>query len=185
MRRGVPGPGRIEQAGAGQGIEAAKPNIGRTGKSPPPASRDRLRPLSQLGEIHIGTGVEPAPPTNAGPNRAAPRKPKAVDPHPFPLRTSRSAIAAAEKYILEREQKRIKGFDIPKHAHYTFIDKETAIYMGTRHIDEQALALLKVGTEVMVLPVDEDTALRLKRMPVGQQVTIDTNGSIKSKGVRR
>ena len=90
-----------------------------------------------------------------------------------------------DKYIAEREGKRLKGFDIPKHARYT--DGEGALaFEGVRNIEGQALALLKRGDEVMVMPIDQATARRLSRIAVGEAVTITPKGSIKtSKGRSR
>ena len=43
------------------------------------------------------------------------------------------------------------------------------------------LTLLKSGTTIMVLPIDQPTARRLKRLAVGDAVTV-TKGKIKMKG---
>lgn len=68
---------------------------------------------------------------------------------------------------------------------YTFSKDGTAEYAGTRQIEGQALALLKLGEEVMVLPVDDATARRLKRVAVGQQLGLTAKGAIKTKGRSR
>ena len=47
-------------------------------------------------------------------------------------------------------------------------------------IEGQALALLKRGDEVMVMPIDQATARRLTRIAVGDAVSINTKGSIKT-----
>ena len=47
------------------------------------------------------------------------------------------------------------------------------------------MALLKRGEEVLVLPVNEATARRMKRMRLGDQVTATANGATKSKGRSR
>jgi hypothetical protein len=94
-------------------------------------------------------------------------------------------LAAADKYIAERESKRSKGFDIPKHARYTAGEGGLA-FEGVRNIEGQALALLKRGDEVMVMPIDQATARRMSRIAVGDAVTITPKGSIKtSKGRSR
>ena len=89
------------------------------------------------------------------------------------------------KYIAEREQKRLNGFDIPKHARYTPFDAGTASYAGIRRVDDQALALLRQGERVMVLEVDDATAQRLKRLPLGVRVEVNARGAVKAKGRSR
>jgi hypothetical protein len=96
-----------------------------------------------------------------------------------------SASEAAARYVAEREQKRVNGFDIPKHARYTSLNAGAATYAGTRRVDGQALALLKQGDRLMVLEVDAATARRLKRLPLGAQVSVNAHGVIKAKGRSR
>lgn len=97
-----------------------------------------------------------------------------------------SALAAADKYIFEREQKRINGFDIPKHVRYhNDIDKAIVEFGGIRQVDGHTLALLNHGAEVMVLPADEASVRRLKRLAVGDAVTMTARGVFKTKGWRR
>lgn len=96
-----------------------------------------------------------------------------------------AAQAAADKYIAEREEKRLKGFDILKHKRYNRNDEGTATYAGSRQIDGQSLALLKRGEEIMVLPIDAATTRRMKRLAVGDAVTVTPQGSIKTKGRSR
>lgn len=102
---------------------------------------------------------------------------------PVPAPAS-SALAAVDKYIAEREEKRLKGFDIPKQRRYNENDSGVAIYAGSRQIDGHSLALLQRGEEVMVLPIDEATARRMKRLALGDPVTV-TQGAIKMPGRSR
>ena len=88
-------------------------------------------------------------------------------------------------YIAEREAKRLKIFDIQNHVRYTDDSEGTAVYVGTRQVEGQSLALLKRGEEVMVLPVDEATARRLKRFAVGESVTVTPQGTSKTRGRSR
>ena len=200
VRRDLRGPGRVRPAGAMRPVPTAKanigkPNIGKLGSSPPPASKDRLRPLSQLGAISIGDHGGAAAPTQApslAPTVAQqPVASKAtltdagIRRDIFGLDKKSAGDAAADKYIAEREQKRTKVFDIPKHIRYNFINDETVLFGGLRQIDGQALALLKQGEEVMVLPVDDATARRLKRVTVGEPISVTAKGAIKTKGRSR
>jgi hypothetical protein len=52
-------------------------------------------------------------------------------------------------------------------------------------VNGQALALLRRGDQVMVLDVDEATARRIKRLPLGAQVSVSAKGVIKAKGRSR
>lgn len=90
-----------------------------------------------------------------------------------------------DKYIAEREGKRLKGFDIPKHSRYTAGDGVLS-FAGVRNVEGHILALVKRGDDVLVVPIDQTTANRLKRVAVGDTVSITPEGSIKtSKGRSR
>jgi hypothetical protein len=95
-----------------------------------------------------------------------------------------SAIAASSKYVFEREQRRLTISDIPKHLVYDGFLGE-AHFAGLRMVDGQQLALLERGGEIMVTPVSDATALRLKRLARGDLVTVGKGGSIRGKGRRR
>lgn len=180
------GPGGSRAAGASErsaGI-VGKPNIGRPGRVPPPQSQHRLRELSELGVVRIAGGSEVLL------SRDVPGHMEQQGTQPdntlrrgvFGAGVKPEQIAAAEKYIDEREQKRFKIYDIPKHFLYNG-QNGTFTYGGTRNVDGHALALLKHGDEVMVLPIDQATTRRLKRIVVGDPVTISPTGSLRtSKG---
>jgi hypothetical protein len=133
---------------------------------------------------HVGTNGEAFAGRSAG--SSTPSK------DPASMRGSSAAtsgsdrdISVAAMYIAEREQKRVNGFDIPKHAHYTALNAGAAAYAGTRRVDGHPLALLRQGAQVMVLEVDEATARRLARLPLGAQVGVSARGVIKAKGRSR
>jgi hypothetical protein len=96
-----------------------------------------------------------------------------------------SSAQAARQYVAEREDKRAKGFDIPKHRLYNQADDGPATFEGLRQVEGQSMALLKRGDELLVLPVNEATARRMKRMKLGDPVTASATGAIKSKGRSR
>ena len=190
---GRPAAGRGDRADAG--IHAAnvhrKPDVGRLGRKPPPQSQHRLRALSELGVVRIAGGSEVLLP------RDVPRHVEQQGTQPdHALRRGISrpgtgvgqtppGVVAADKYIAEREAKRLKGFDIPKHSRYT-AGEGALTFQGTRNVEGQPLALLKRGEEVMVMPIDQATARRLTRIAVGDAVSITAKGSIKtSKGRSR
>jgi len=197
IRSGRQERGRADRRGNGQaGSNAAtnqhatragtnhKPNVGGVGRVPPPQSQHRLRTLSELGVVQLASGSEVLLP------RDVPRHVEQQGTQPinelrrrvFGPRVSSKQVAAADRYIAEREEKRLKSFDIPKHTRYTGQNCSIS-YAGIRNIEGQTLALLKHGDEIMVLPVDQATAQRMKRVTIGDPVTVTALGSIKtSKG---
>jgi hypothetical protein len=235
VRRDIHRTGRVRRSTVAQPVAqhrklplpgAAKPKVGKVGMSPPPASKDRLRPLSQLRSMSIGeVATAPSIPIPA-PGQIAPAisapvsvgvvlpavdaltaadatrpttlsaktQPQKATLTPknagvrrdiFGLETKSAGETAAAKYIAEREQKRSKMFDIPKHVKYNFSNDATVIFGGVRQVDGQALALLKQGEEVAVLPIDEATVRRLKRVTIGNEINVTAKGVIKTKGRSR
>lgn len=85
---------------------------------------------------------------------------------------------AATVYIDSRNDMREKVFDIPYHRRYTEQDSGTHEFAGTRQIAGKNLALLKVGADTVVAPIDAKTAIRLNRIPLGTPVSIDPVGKI-------
>jgi hypothetical protein len=164
-----------------------KPDVGGIGRKPPPQGRNRLRELSELGVVQLANGGEMLLPgdvphhleqqgakTDYGVRRDIPG-------------TGRVAAgqAAADTYIAEREAMRLKVEDIPKHTRFD-PDKGGAVaFAGVRRVGEQALALLKCGGEIMVLPVDDATARRLKRTAIGDSIAVTAKGSLKTRGRSR
>ncbi|CAD7741659.1 hypothetical protein LMG31886_45180 (plasmid) [Xanthomonas hydrangeae] len=159
----------------------AKPNVGRIGREPPPEGQHRLRTLPELGVVRIASGSEVLLPRDV-PRHMEQQVSKPADA----LRRTVSGsglkteqVAAANKYVAEREQKRLNGFDIPKHARYTdYVG--SLIYAGTRTVEGQALALLKREDEILVMPVDQATAQRMKRVAIGDAISVTARGSIKT-----
>lgn len=190
-----------------------KPNAGRLGRVPPPHGQHRLRGLSELGVVRIAGGAEVLLPRDvprhleqqgAEPDHAL-RRGVPGDGWPGsggltserltsgtltsgPLTSgppSPAQLAAAHRYIAEREEKRLHGIDIPKHALYNEC-AGVILYAGLRRVEGQTLALLKHGEgdgesgedKVMVLPVDAATARRLSRVALGDPLTVTPRGSI-------
>jgi hypothetical protein len=190
------GAGRRVGSAAATGI-TRKPDVGRVGRQPPPEAQNRLRSLSQLGLVCIASGSEvllpghvpdhlehPGAQPDDGLRRSLARPGVAAVVGRAGSAPVPSALAAVDKYIAEREEKRLTIFDIPKHRRYNENDSGAAIYAGSRQIDGHSLALLKRGEEVMVLPIDEATARRMQRLALGDPVTV-TKGSIKMPGRSR
>lgn len=152
---------------------ARQPNPRRVGGEPPPANRNRLRTLSELGVVRFADRAEMLlqgdvpghlEQRQAQPNPPVRRAGHAVGPTP-------AQLAAADDYVAEREGKRAKGIDIPKHRRYNAAGGAFA-YAGTRRIDGCPLALLRRDDEVLVLPIDEATAQRLSRVKLGDPVAV-------------
>jgi hypothetical protein len=178
------------EAGAGRFATAErsagrKPDLARVGRRPPPASQNRLRGLSQLGVVRIASGSEVLLPRDV-PHHLEQQGAADLDGVrrgvSWPRGIDAAAAQAADKYIAERESKRCNRVNISNHVRYTDQSSGAITYAGTRQIEDQSLALLKRDDEVMVLPVDETTARRLKRLAVGELVTVTPKGTITTKG---
>jgi hypothetical protein len=164
-----------------------KPNVGRVGRKPPPQSKNRLRRLSELGLVRLASGSEVLLSGHVSDHMEQQRTQSADS-----VRRGLSGAGligtgtdAANKYIQERETARLKIFDIPKHTLYNPENSGIVAFAGIRRVEGQPLALLKCGDEIMVLPIDESAVRRLKRVAVGEDVTVTLKGGIKTKGRSR
>lgn len=192
-RAGGAGPAAANTTGCGRRDHGArragagKPDIGRIGRKPPPQSQHRLRNLSQLGVVRIASGSEVLLPRHvSGHLEFDGAKPDSR------LRrdVSRSAVTpptvtATDKYIAEREQTRLKVPGIAKHRECSERDAGPAAFAGIRHVEGESLALLKRGEEIIVLPIDAATERRMKRLAIGDPVTVTATGAIRTKGRSR
>jgi hypothetical protein len=109
----------------------------------------------------------------------------AAQAHTYPSQAMSQGQAAAEKYIAEREEKRVAGIDIPKHIRYPIAANGKANFAGIRHVDGQPLALLKRGNEIIVVPLSSALAGSFARIAIGQQVNVTAAGINKTKGWSR
>lgn len=164
-----------------------KPNIGRIGAEPPPASKNRLRNLSQLSVVQLARGSEVLLPGDV---------PRYVEQQ----RTQRDnelrrdipgsgglskGTLAADKYIAEHEHKRVNVSDITKNRRYHDHDEGIAKFVGIRHVEGETRALFKQDGDVIVLSVDAVTARRMKRLSVGDDVSLTAKGTVRTKGKSR
>lgn len=183
---GRTGPIRPRRARGTRGLTGGKPNIDRVGRSPPPQARNRVRHVSELSVVRDA-------------DRPTMLLPRDVRPHVDSEEARRNRFMrrdvpragltldqtrAADKYIAEREAKRQKGMDIPKHRPFE-AGADSLVYEGTREIEGTKLALLKRGDEIMVLPIDATSAARAARLARGDRIEIGTDGTVKSRGRRR
>jgi methyl coenzyme M reductase gamma subunit len=162
-----------------------KPDIGRIGCVPPPQGRNRLRMLSKLGLVRIASGSEVLLPRDVSHHleQHGAKSDNTLRRNVFRSGVTDDHIAAAKKYIGEREQKRLNIYDIPKHSLYNG-QNGAATYVGTRNVDDHVLALLKQDDEIIVLPIDQPMAKCLKHVRVGSLVTVTPKGSIKTSNGR-
>jgi len=194
-RRTGRGAGGIGSADAGQDRGrrtfgfgfTRQPNLGGVAVIPPPAARNRLRNLSELGVVRCAEGGEMLLP---GVVSGCLEQPGAQSDNALRRRVSGeglapSSFAAVDRYIAEREQKRLKILDIMEHRRYTMADVGVAAFAGVRRIDGESLALLKLNQVILVMPIDEKTANRLGRLAIGEPVTCTGIGLVKTKGRSR
>jgi LmbE family N-acetylglucosaminyl deacetylase len=94
---------------------------------------------------------------------------------------TKEAVEAVDKYIAEREEKRKRGLNVPKHTCYKDGDGPLS-FAGIRNINGRALALIKREDNdvVMILPVDQTAAYRLKRVAIGAAVTVTAWGTVRT-----
>lgn len=180
----------VPAARSGAAYAGGKPNIGRVGSKPPATRKHRLRNLSELSLDGIGSGSQMLLPSHV-PDLVEQQQPapdqrvrRAMDRGGRGVEAS-ARDAAIDKYISERESKRAKGINIPKHVRYTDNIGSVGVYAGTRTSDGQMLALVKFGDDVAVLGIDQATANRLKRIKVDDPVFFTPEGSIRIKGRSR
>ena len=194
--RGTGRPGlaatKVQTSSAGgdrtsRGTLPGKPDIGGIGRKPPPQNRNRLRELSELGVVQLANGGEMLLPRNVPDHLEQQGAKPDYGVRRDVFRSGRVAAgqAAADIYIPEREAMRLKVEDIPKHTRFNPHKVEAIVFAGVRRIKEQALALLRCDDEIMVLPIDEADIRRLKRVSIGNAVTVTAKGSIKIKGRSR
>ena len=170
--RGIP-PGRTA-------ARCGKPDVGGIGRKPPPQGQNRLRGLSELGVVQLAGGGQVLLPRDV-PDRLEQQGTQSDYgvrrniPGPVGMTPGQ---AAAEQYIAEREAMRLKAPGVPKHRHYDPAGGGTAFFAGIRQVEGETLVLLKREEEVLVLPVDAGCALRLKRVAVGETVTVTAKGSV-------
>jgi len=180
------GSARPRRAGGARGVAGGKPNIGRVGRSPPPEARDRVRSLSELSVVRYDERPSLLLPRDVRPNMdgTEARRDRLLRWDVSGSGVTPEKIAAAEKYIAERETKRAAGMDIPKHRPFEAGDVPLS-YAGTREVEGQKMALLKRGDEILVLPIDATSAARAARLAIGDKVEIAADGTVKGRGRSR
>jgi hypothetical protein len=209
-RGGQPGEGAARRAaGAGAGVAGAcasttagragaghrpgshpQSDPGSVGGHPPPTARNRLRKLSQLGMVRIGSGTEVLLPRDVPGHMeqqgaAADQRMRRHVPGRGGVADRRdTGLAAVDAFLLEQEQTRPRLSDIPKFERYDGV-KGPAFFAGLREAGGQVLALLERGKTTMVLPVSEGAARRLRQLAPGDAVTVTLDGVIKTKGRTR
>lgn len=171
-----------------------EPDPGGPGRHPPPAARNRLRELPQLGMVRIKSGTEVLLPRDVPGHveqqpatadrrvrRHVPGRRSVADKR---ISATASASAAVEAFLLEREQTRPGLSDISKFERYDGV-KGRAVFAGLHDAGGQILALLERGEATMVLPVSDTAARRLRKLSPGDAVTVTPDGVIKTKGRTR
>lgn len=165
---------------SGNAARYNKPDVRGVGREPPPQGRNRLRELSELCVVHFAGGGQVLLPRDV-PDRLERQGAKPDHrvrrgiPGPGELTAGQ---AAAKKYVAEREAMRLKASGVPKHRLYDHEVGSSAAFAGTREVEGEFLALLKREDEILVLPINADIAMRLKRVPIGDTVTVMKHGSV-------
>jgi hypothetical protein len=95
-----------------------------------------------------------------------------------------SAEDAALRYILERNDKRNKGIELLAHRRYTADDAGKWAYAGLRQMEGKTLMLLQTPSEMLVLPIDDETASRTQRLKIGDVVEVTAQGILHTRARR-
>ncbi len=183
---GRTGPARPRSPRGTRGLTGGKPNIGRVGRVSPPEARDRVRNLSELGVVRFAERPSLLLPRDVRPNvdSAEARRDRLLRRDVSGTGVTAQPTTPVEKYITEREAKRVAGMDIPKHR--PFEPSEIPLsYAGTREVEGQKMALLRRGDEIMVLPIDATSAARAARFAIGDRIEIGADGTVKGRGRSR
>ncbi|QXE84895.1 relaxase/mobilization nuclease domain-containing protein [Geomonas nitrogeniifigens] len=178
--------GILREKTSGHAAHYCKPKVEGIGRKPPPQGQNRLRELSELGVLHLAGGGQMLLPHDVPDplERQEPKPDHRVRRDISLLGEVTAGQAAAEKYIAEREAIRLKASDEPKHRRYDPAARGPAVFAGIRKVEGEFLVLLKRDEEIVVLPVAAGTALRLKRVEIGETVTVSANGSVTRTGGR-
>lgn len=164
-----------------------KPHLGSIGQQPPPASQNRLRNLSELSVVQFTRRSEVLLPSDVSRHLEHER---AQSNNGLRRDLSGSGVinqaeVARDSYIAERELKRQTIKDILKHRPYQQGDEGLVKFAGIRQVEGHSLALLKQDEQIIVQPIDTATAQRMKRLKVGDSVTLTSKGLIVARGRSR
>ena len=97
-------------------------------------------------------------------------------------KTDAATDDAVARYIIERNEKRQKGIDLLPHRRYDAADAGSHAFAGMRHIEGQTLMLLQTPSEILVMPLDEETTHRLRSLRVGMKVEARGIGIVQGRG---
>lgn len=164
-----------------------KPNIERIGQRPPPASKNRLRDLSQLGMVQLASRSEVLLPSHVSGHmeHQGTQSNNQLRRNLSGPRSVNLSSSAADKYIAERELKRQKISNIPKHRRQNINDQGVVHFAGTRQVNGELLVLLKRDEHIIVVPVSKYDAHKFKQVPMGSSLTLTPRGIVLSKGRSR
>lgn len=160
-----------------------KPHVARVGTQPPPESKNRLRSVSELRMVQLTDRSQMLLPGHVPSHLEQPRTQSddklRRDVH-WP-RTINNRCDGVDQYIAERELKRQKIVDIPLHRRYRASDKGSVLFSGIRQVNGQFMALFKRNAEIVVLPIDSKTALKMKKLSIGAPVHLTGRGTVTMK----
>jgi hypothetical protein len=86
----------------------------------------------------------------------------------------------AALYIAERTDTRNKGIDILPHRQYDEADAGKHSYAGIRQVEGKTLMLLQTPSEMLVLPIDANTAQHIQRLKIGSMIDVTAQGIVRT-----
>ena len=188
--------GAIHKSGGGNPINRRsrpgevlrKPHVAKSGLRPPSQAENRMRDMHELFMAHNAFGTELLLPGDAPRNLE--HQPSAAthglrwDVPESGRRIAGSGEEAARQYIAEREKKRAYIEDIPPHTLCRKGASGSAEFAGWREKDGNPLVLLKSAeSEIIVLPVDEETLKQVKHLKIGDRVAYESDGTVQKRGL--
>lgn len=170
-----------------------KPYLGSTGRFPPAPPTNSMRKLSGIPmafDARRGAVLVPTYARDGLDNQRPDRNSELRRPGNIPPAGAVTPLTpdlAAKKYIHERSETRLRGFDIPKHSIYSGGAGEL-VFVGIRRVENHPLALMKKAdqSDVFVLPIDTKTEKRLAQIKRGSRIIVTPEKAILTKqGTRR
>jgi hypothetical protein len=170
-----------------------KPYLGSSGRfpaAPPTNSMRKLSGIPMAFDARRGEVLVPPYARDGLDNQRPDRNPALRRPGniaPTGAVTGLTPDLAAKKYVHERSESRLRGFDIPKHSIYSGGAGEL-VFVGIRRVENHPLALMKKAdqSDIFVLPIDTKTEQRLAQIRRGSRITVTPEKAILTKqGTRR
>lgn len=176
-RAAAPGPGLSDH-------QHNVADLGGIGQKPPPQRRHRLHELPKLGMVRIAGRTEVLLPSHV-PIGVDQQRAATTDALRRNVSGERGiappVLDAADRFIAERNSKRATLSDVLQHRRHTAADVGPLALAGVRQVDGKSLALLRKDDCILVVPITDYAASRLRTTSIGNTVHLQANGEVRLK----